>query len=75
VRAADGPLPVSAMEYQLKPGQSGGLGLAWQPMTLPRGTEAERPSGQWNEIDIRYEGPKLALGLNGMVVNQVGLEQ
>ncbi len=49
MRAADGPLPVSTMEYQLKPGQSGRLGLAWQPMTLPRRTEAERPPGQWNE--------------------------
>jgi hypothetical protein len=71
----DGTSIVGHLEYQLKPGQSGGLGLAWQPMTLPRRAEAERPAGQWNEIEIRYEGPKLTLGLNGAVVNQVGLEQ
>jgi hypothetical protein len=71
----DGTSIVGHLEYQLKPGQSGGLGIAWQPMTLPRRAEAERPAGQWNEIEIRYEGPKLTFGLNGTVVNQVGLEQ
>jgi hypothetical protein len=71
----DGTSTVGHLEYQLKPGQSGGLGIAWQPMSLPRRAEAERPAGQWNEIEIRYEGPKLTFGLNGTVVNQVGLEQ
>jgi hypothetical protein len=71
----DGTSIVGHLEYQLKPGQSGGLALAWQPMTLPRRAEAERPASQWNEIEIRYEGPKLTFGLNGTVVNQVALEQ
>jgi hypothetical protein len=71
----DGTTIAGHLEYQLKPGQSGGLGIAWQPMALPRRTEAERPAGQWNEIEIRYEGTKLTFGLNGTVVNQVGLEQ
>jgi hypothetical protein len=71
----DGTSIVGHLEYQLKPGQSGGLGIAWQPMTLPRRAEAERPAGQWNEVEIRYEGSKLTFGLNGTVVNQVGLEQ
>ena len=71
----DGTLIVGHLEYQLKPGQSGGLAVAWQSMTLPRRAEAERPAGQWNEIEIRDEGAKLAFELNGTVVNQVGLEQ
>ena len=71
----DGTSTVGHLEYQLKPGRSGGLGLAWQPMTLPRRAEAERPQGQWNELEIRYEGSKLTFGLNGTVVNQVSLEQ
>jgi hypothetical protein len=44
-------------------------------MTLPCRAEAERPTGQWNEIEIRYEGPKLTFGLNGTVVNHASLEQ
>ena len=71
----DGTRIVGHLEYQLRPSQSGGLGIAWQPMTLPRRTEAERPAGQWNEIEIRYEGPKLTFGLNGTVINQATLEQ
>jgi hypothetical protein len=71
----DGTSIVGHLEYQLKPGQSGGLGIAWQPMSLPRRAEAERPAGQWNEIEIRYEGPRLTFGLNGTVVNQAVLEQ
>ncbi len=71
----DGTSIVGHLEYQLKPGQSGGLAVAWQPMTLPRRAEAERPAGQWNQIEIRYEGSKLTFSLNGTVVNQVGLEQ
>jgi len=71
----DGTTIVGYLEYQLKPGQSGGLAIAWQPMTLPRRAEAERPAGQWNEVEIRYDGPKLTFGLNGTVVNQVALEQ
>jgi hypothetical protein len=71
----DGTSVFGHLEYQLKPGQSGGLGIAWQPMTLPRRAESERPAGQWNEIEIRYEGAKLTFGLNGTVVNQAVLEQ
>jgi len=71
----DGTSIVGHLEYQLKPGQSGGLAVAWQQMTLPRRAEAERPTGQWNEVEIRYEGPKLTFGLNGAVVNQATLEQ
>ena len=71
----DGTSIVGHLEYQLKPGQSGGLAVAWQPMTLPRRAEVERPVGQWNEVEIRYEGPKLTFSLNDTVVNQVVLEQ
>jgi hypothetical protein len=71
----DGTTIIGHLEYQLKPGQSGGLAVAWQPMTMPRRAEAERPAGQWNEVEIRFEGPKLTFGLNGTVVNEVGLEQ
>ena len=71
----EGTATVGHLEYQLRPGQSGGLAIAWQPMALPRRAEVERPAGQWNEVEIRYEGSKLTFGLNGTVVNQVGLEQ
>jgi hypothetical protein len=71
----DGTLIVGHLEYQLKPVQSGALAIAWQPMTLPRREEAERPAGQWNEVEIRYEGSNLTFGLNGAAVNQATLEQ
>jgi Domain of Unknown Function (DUF1080)/Ricin-type beta-trefoil lectin domain-like len=71
----DGTSVIGHLEYQLKPGQSGGLAIAWQPITLPRRAEAERPAGHWNEVEIRYEGAKLTFGLNGAVVNQAVLEQ
>ncbi len=71
----DGTSVIGYPEYQLKPSQSGGLAIAWQPVTVPRRAEAERPAGQWNEIEIRYEGAKLTFDLNGTVVNQAVLEQ
>jgi hypothetical protein len=71
----DGTSVIGYPEYQLKPGQSGGLAIAWQPVTVPRRAEAERPAGQWNEIQIHYEGSKLTFDLNGTVVNEANLEQ
>jgi hypothetical protein len=71
----EGTSVIGHLEYQLKPGQSGGLAIAWQAVTVPRRAETERPAGQWNEMEIRYEGSKLTFGLNGTVVNQAVLEQ
>jgi hypothetical protein len=71
----DGTSVIGHLEYQLKPGYSGGLAIAWQPVTMARRAEPERPAGQWNEMEIRYEGSKLTFGLNGTVVNQAVLEQ
>lgn len=69
------------IECQVMPGQTGdlyaypGSRIGGEP--APQGLEiirrrenAERPIGEWNDYEIRCEGSKITLSLNGRVVNQ-----
>ena len=58
------------IEYQLLPGESGDLWVIGPDRKIPRQGGSERPPGQWNVAEIRYEGTNLTFHLNGMVVNQ-----
>jgi Domain of Unknown Function (DUF1080) len=68
-----------AIEYQLKPGESGNLCILAgkgndNPKTL-RKVEAERPVGLWNDLEIRFEGNNLDFYLNNQLVNHVQIDQ
>ena len=70
------------IECQVMPGQTGDLyafpgSKIGSSERTPNGIEiirkisdAERPIGEWNDYEIRCEGPKITLALNGRVVNQ-----
>lgn len=68
-----------AIEYQLKPGESGNLCILAgkandNPKTL-RKVEVERPLGLWNDLEIRFEGNNLDFYLNNQLVNHVQIDQ
>ncbi len=73
--------PFRGIECQVMPGQTGDLyafaGSRIGGESVPGGLEyirrmedAERPVGEWNDYEIRCEGPKITLSLNGHVVNE-----
>ena len=67
-----------ALEYQLKPGETGKLrvleGKDSDDSALARKDVAERPPGIWNDVEIRFEGNNLSYFLNGKLVNHARLE-
>ncbi len=73
--------PIRGIECQVMPGQTGDLfafagsriGGESHPGRLEvirRMEDAERPVGDWNTYEIRCEGPKITISLNGRVVNR-----
>lgn len=67
-----------AIEYQLKPGESGRLNVLFGKGAsnpgLPRKNVEERQTGLWNKVEIRFEGNNLTYFLNGEQVNQATLD-
>jgi hypothetical protein len=67
-----GSRAAGAIEYQVKPGESGDLVVLGRPQHhVPSRGRTERPVGNWNELEIRFDGPDLVFSLNGVKVNQV----
>ena len=59
------------IEFNLRPGESGELWVTGRPEHRS-GTPAdnERPKGQWNEAEIRFEGAVLVFSVNGKPASQ-----
>jgi len=66
----DGVSRKGEIEYQLLPGESGNLWVIGPNQKMPHQGDAERPRGEWNVAEIRYEGANLTFLLNGRFVNQ-----
>ena len=68
-----------AIEYQLKPGESGRLNVLYgkgeNNPGLPRQDVKERQAGLWNQAEIRFVGNELTYYLNGEQVNHATLGQ
>ena len=68
-----------AIEFQLKPDESGRLNVLYGKgdanPALPRKDVKERQVGLWNQVEIRFEGNELTFFLNGECVNHTTLTQ
>ena len=73
--------PIRGIECQVMPGQTGdlyafagshigGVQYSRDLEVIRKLEDAERPVGEWNDYEIRCEGPTIILSLNGRIVNR-----